>query len=152
MTTVAHERLTHAQLVERAGRWLRNTRGLGVVLTERVSSAPETPDAIGWKYAGRYSELVECKASRADFLADAGKWFRKRAVHGMGRLRWYMAMPAVIAPDELPSRWGLVEVRGSRCCVVVKAQEREAHEYACRYEIGVMFSELYRLQVQGDTP
>ena len=47
----------------------------GVVLSEQACVSGEMPDAIGWKRAN-HSVLVECKVTRADFLADRGKPFR----------------------------------------------------------------------------
>ena len=69
------EVMTHGQLVERAVRWLRSYR-CGVVLSEQACVSGEMPDAIGWKRAN-HSVLVECKVTRADFLADRGKPFRE---------------------------------------------------------------------------
>src|SRR2546430_10016870 len=63
--------MTHAQLVQKAVEWLRAYR-CGVVLSEQACISGEMPDAIGWKRSC-HSVLVECKISRADFLADRGK-------------------------------------------------------------------------------
>src|ERR1700760_3011333 len=65
----------HAQLVGRAAEWLRLRYGCGIVLSEQYCATGEIPDVIGWK-ASCQSVLVECKVSRADFLADAAKPFR----------------------------------------------------------------------------
>lgn len=82
------------------------------------------------------SLLVECKASRTDFLSDAVKPSRentggenpgkagelpssKRAVKpprktaGLGAYRFYMAPTSLLAPEELPEGWGLLELRVS---------------------------------------
>ena len=48
------------------------------------------PDAIGWKKAC-HSVLVECKVSRADFLADRGKPFRQNPETGVGCERYYLS-------------------------------------------------------------
>ena len=61
--------MTHARLVEMAERWLRRSR-CGIVLSEQGCSSGEMPDAIGWK-GKNHSIVIECKISRADFLADA---------------------------------------------------------------------------------
>ena len=66
--------MTHSQLVEKAVRWLRHYR-CGLVLSEQACVSGEMPDAIGWKRAC-HSVLVECKVTRADFLADRAKPFR----------------------------------------------------------------------------
>ena len=71
---------SHEQLVERAGRWLRGTMRCNVVLLEPgYGSVGEIPDAIGWTSDG-VSIVVECKASRSDFLADRNKPARRRAL------------------------------------------------------------------------
>ena len=62
--------MKHAQLVARAADWLRYRYGCGIVLSEQYCATGEVPDVIGWK-ASCQSVLVECKISRADFLADA---------------------------------------------------------------------------------
>lgn len=75
--------MTHAELVSRAARWLKS-QGCGtIVATKLYVPGFEEPDAIGWWSHGR-SLLVECKASRADFLRDAGKPFRRFPGLGMG--------------------------------------------------------------------
>src|ERR1700689_4914076 len=80
--------MTHAQLVEHAVRWLRSYR-CGVVLSEQACVSGEMPDAIGWKRAN-HSVLVECKITRADFLADRAKPFRSKPERGVGCERFYL--------------------------------------------------------------
>lgn len=108
---------THADLVKIAGRWLRNTAGCSVVLEELCAATGngENPDAIGW-YTGR-TMLVECKVSRSDFLADRKKRFRANPERGLGLYRYFMAPKGLISVDELPARWGLLEVNGGRVSV-----------------------------------
>lgn len=110
---------THAELVERAGRWLRNSAHTkidsvtgdpcvvrcGVVLTDPPGGS-EHPDAIGWSNGGGCSVLIECKASRCDFLADKTKWIRRVCKqngekHGLGQFRFYMAPVGIITPEDL---------------------------------------------------
>jgi hypothetical protein len=74
--------MNHALLVRRAVEWLRRYR-CGVVLSEQACVSGEMPDAIGWKRAC-HSVLVECKISRADFLADRNKPFRQKPQSGVG--------------------------------------------------------------------
>src|ERR1700683_5522569 len=80
--------MRHAQLVARAADWLRSRYGCGIVLSEQYCASGEVPDVIGWK-ASCQSVLVECKVSRADFLADAGKSFRVKPEEGLGSRRLY---------------------------------------------------------------
>lgn len=108
---------THASLCSLAARWLRysNTRGghgCQVALSEPRTGylAGEIPDAIGFRVAepGTGSVVVECKVSRADFLADAKKPHRSAA--GMGLYRYYLCPEGVIEPNDVPERWGLLTV------------------------------------------
>jgi hypothetical protein len=113
--------LTHADLVERAAKWLRNTAGCRLVLTEfYTTSSTEIPDAIGW--LGRWnwrgdktplSVLLECKTSRADFLRDKHKTCATRGSR-MGAYRFYFAPLGILRPDEIEEPWGLLEVNGAK--------------------------------------
>ena len=104
--------MTHADLVARAERWLRNTLNCGVVLTELVAytTSGETPDAIGWVW--NRAILVECKTSRQDFFADQKKRSRHPHATALGCWRFYFTPTGLIAPDEVPEGWGLYEVQG----------------------------------------
>lgn len=140
--------LIHAELVKRAERWLRNVRRCGVVLCEVAAGSGETPDAIGWRYGGQQSVLVECKVSRADFLADKGKPFRKPDCQGaMGDERYYLAPAGIITLSDLPERWGLLEIvgRGIKCR---KAAEKHSPQYSRkRNEMGLLWSEVRLMQL-----
>ncbi len=128
----------HQSLVESAARWLR--RKCSVVITE-LATTGETPDAIGWH--GTHSTLVECKCSRADFLADKAKWFRREQRQGVGTERYYLTLPGIVKLGELPPKWGLLEVTGSRVIEVLRAEHCE--ETNRRHEIGILLSTLRRI-------
>jgi len=108
--------VTHSELCSLAVRWLKrpnSAKGHGCIVAVsecRAEMDGECPDAIGFR-AGWHegSVLVECKVSRADFLADKAKPHR-RAGAGMGTWRYYMAPTGVIRAEDLPERWGLLEV------------------------------------------
>lgn len=102
--------MSHSDLVKIAELWLLNTRKCGAVITELVSYGVETPDAIGFRDGT--STLVECKASRADFLADAQKPFRLDPGKGMGTFRFYLCPAGIITAQDLPEKWGLIWVDG----------------------------------------
>jgi len=97
--------MTHAQLVEKAVAWLRGYR-CGVILSEQACANGEMPDAIGWKSV-HHSVLIECKISRADFLADRDKPFRQKPELGLGCQRFYLAPAGMLQLKELPPGWGL---------------------------------------------
>lgn len=114
--------MTHADLVQRAERWLRNSRNCSVVLTRGNVCAGEQPDALGWNGQG-WSILVECKTSRADFLRDQHKPHR---IIGVGNERWFLATPGIVDVADLPDDWGLLEC--------LPAQVRQVHPAARRPE------------------
>src|SRR5688572_7708258 len=92
-------RMTHSALVDLAVQWLRSRYRCGIVLSEQSCASGEQPDVIGWKRRCR-SVVVECKMSRADFLADRHKPFRVDAAMGMGSERFYMVPAGLIGSDE----------------------------------------------------
>lgn len=97
-------RLTHSELVDLAVRYLRY-KGYEVILTE-PGYRSELPDAIGFKSG--YSCLIECKASRPDFLKDKKKPFRNGTTKGVGSERIYLTNPNVANVHDLPPKWKLM--------------------------------------------
>ena len=138
--------MTHAQLVERAVRWLRGYR-CGVVLSEQACGSGEMPDAIGWKRAS-HSVLVECKVTRADFLADRGKPFRVKPEHGVGCERFYLTPPALVKVEELPTGWGLLELRRGRVEMIHGSAKNLRTAVGFRYEMNLLLASLRRVEVR----
>lgn len=134
---------THKQLVRRIATWLKNQRQSSIVITELVTSAYEVPDIIAWQ-SGAHSVLVECKVNRADFLSDKAKFFRRQEGYGMGNRRYYAAPTGIIAPEELPDGWGLLEVETHRICTSVEPKLKEANK---RCECTMLMSALRRLEI-----
>lgn len=128
--------MTHAELVVRAGRWLKRM-GCSTVITEKFLDSFEEPDAIGWKANG-FSILVEVKTSRDDFRRDAAKPFRVHPTLGMGSHRYFLTAPGLVRPADLPGGWGLVEVRGRRASVVAAAATFV--EKATRHELTLLLA------------
>jgi hypothetical protein len=138
--------MTHPQLVERAVRWLRSYR-CGVVLSEQACVSGEMPDAIGWKRAN-HSVLVECKLTRADFLADRAKPFRLKPEQGVGSERFYLTPPALIKPTELPAGWGLLELRRGRIEMLQASTKNLRTATGVRYEMNLLLASLRRVEVR----
>jgi len=138
----------HAQLVARAVDWLRHKYGCGIVLSEQYCSGGEVPDVIGWKGSCQ-SVLVECKASRSDFLADANKPFRLRPEDGLGSKRFYMAPTGIIARGELPRHWGLLECKGRDVAITVKPGRQDLRTTAgLMKEMNLLLASLRRVEVR----
>ena len=138
--------MTHAALVQRAVEWLRRYR-CGVVLSEQACLSGEMPDAIGWKRAS-HSVLIECKISRADFLADCCKPFRLDPEIGLGCERFYLAPEGLISAEEAPPGWGLLECR-NRTIEMVKASSKNLRSAkGFQYEMNLLLASLRRVEVR----
>lgn len=139
--------MTHSRLVEEAVHWLRAKYRCGIVLSEQSCSTGETPDAIGWK--GRnHSVVVECKVSRADFLADAGKSWRVNPECALGCERFYLAPTGMICTDELPAGWGLLEIRGREIQVFSKSKKNMRSGEGLTNEMNLLLASLRRVEVR----
>jgi hypothetical protein len=138
--------MTHAQLVEKAVRWLRHYR-CGVVLSEQACASGEMPDAIGWKHAC-HSVLVECKITRADFLADRAKIFRLKPEQGVGSERFYLTPASLVRREELPAGWGLLEIRGRAVELVHPSAKNLRTDTGFRCEMNLLLASLRRVEVR----
>jgi hypothetical protein len=138
--------MTHAKLVAMAVCWLRRYR-CGVVLSEQACVSGEMPDAIGWK--GRcHSVVVECKASRPDFLADRAKPWRQNPETGVGAERYYLAPAGMISLDELPAGWGLLEARSRDIGVVKRSAKNLRSNAGFQNEMNLLLASLRRVEVR----
>ena len=139
--------MTHAQLVSVAVDWLRRYR-CGVVLSEQACASGEVPDAIGWKGKCR-SVVVECKVTRADFLADRAKPFRQNSEIALGCERFYLAPSGLITPPELPAGWGLLECAGRGVEIRVKSPRRSLRTPAgMEFEMNLLLASLLRVEIR----
>ena len=126
--------------------WLRRYR-CGVVLSEQACVSGEMPDAIGWKKAC-HSVLVECKVSRADFLADRSKPFRSQPENGVGCERYYLAAKGLIKIEDLPKGWGLLEVSGREIERVKASAKNLRTNVGFGYEMNLLLASLRRVEVR----
>lgn len=138
--------MTHEKLVSKAVAWLRRY-GCGVVLSEQSCASGETPDAIGWKRAC-HSVVVECKISRADFLADREKPFRQNPKLAMGCERYYLATFGLIAREELPAGWGLLELRSREIRLAHPSAKDLRSARGFRREMNLLLASLRRVEVR----
>ena len=110
---------THDELVSHAKRFLQRKHVL--VITEMKGGCGEEADAIGWNSKGM-ATLIECKATRNDFLLDKRKWFRQTPQQGMAAFRYYLINDGVVIANELPADWGLMTVKYGRFRTLVKPE------------------------------
>lgn len=97
--------LSHPQLVT-LGHHILRRMGYPYILCE-PGFRDELPDAFGM--SENMTCLIECKATRSDFLADRKKEFRIHPEKGIGRQRIYLVNKGICTPDELPDGWQLIE-------------------------------------------
>jgi len=139
--------MTHAQLVQRAVAWLRGYR-CSVVLSEQACASGEMPDAIGWKRT-QHSVVVECKVSRADFLADRAKPFRQKPEKGLGCERFYLTTAGLLRVEELPEGWGLLECERGRVRMVQASSAKSLRSaQGMKYEMNLLLASLRRVEVR----
>lgn len=129
----------HSDLVAIAAAWL--LKKYPVVITDMVSGARETPDAIGIR--SYESTLVECKASRSDFQRDARKPHRQDPDGGMGNFRYYLTTVGMVKPAEVPEGWGLLEVNGRGKVRTLVQPERRKSDHS--QEQAILLSALRRI-------
>jgi len=103
----------------------------------------ESPDVIGW--GAGFSTLIECKASRTDFLRDFKKLARRHPEMSMGQYRYYLCPPEIIRDEDLPEKWGLLWAHNGRIRIKREAGYLETDRAA---EIRFLVSMLRRAQVR----
>jgi hypothetical protein len=138
--------MTHAQLVEKAVRWLRAYR-CGVVLSEQACASGEMPDAIGWKQHS-HSVLIECKVTRADFMADRAKPFRAKPKQGVGCERFYLVPAGLVGASELPLGWGLLEYRAAKIHAAHPSAKNLRSAKGFSLEMNLLLASLRRVELR----
>jgi hypothetical protein len=140
--------IKHTHLISKAVDWLRREYGCGIILSEQYCATGEIPDAIGWKGLNR-SVVVECKATRSDFLADANKPFRLKPEEGLGCERFYLAPGGVIGLEELPADWGLLEFSRKSVSVLRKPAKKDLRSaVGLMKEMNLLLASLRRVEVR----
>jgi len=139
--------MTHAQLVQRAIVWLRSYR-CSVVLSEQACASGEMPDAICWK-ADAALRCGRMQGLRADFLADRAKPFRIKPEIGLGCERFYLTAPDLVAIEELPAGWGLLESQRGRVKMLRPSSQKSLRSaQGMKYEMNLLLASLRRVELR----
>ncbi|MCK5601999.1 hypothetical protein KAR91_09025 [Candidatus Pacearchaeota archaeon] len=146
---------SHTELCTLAEKWLLKSKGCSFALTEFDAAIGEIPDSIGFKCGSGDTIMVECKASRNDFLSDKNKLVRINGHLGVGKFRFYLCPEGLIKEEELPKGWGLVYVNEKGKCKQVVGPKGNIwcgqfefhHEKHMQAEWGMMASALRRLHL-----
>lgn len=100
---------THDDVVDIGAKWLKQVIKCPVIAKEvKCIGSREIPDVIGFR--SDTSFLIECKASRADFLSDFKKPERQGLCSSLGNYRLYLAPRGIIDPSRVPNTWGILEI------------------------------------------
>lgn len=98
----------HEQLCEKGVSWLKRNGFPVAAMNVWAVGSRERVDCIG--YRQQCSAMIEVKVSRSDFLADRKK--PERLAGGVGTYRFYLTPAGLIAVNDLPEGWGLLELSG----------------------------------------
>lgn len=98
----------HEQLCEKGVSWLKRNGFAVAAMNVWAAGSRERVDCIG--YRQQCSAMIEVKVSRSDFLVDRKKPERKAG--GAGTYRFYLAPAGLLAVNDLPTGWGLLEFTG----------------------------------------
>lgn len=144
------EPMTHKELVKKAAKWLKTTNRnihfrCSIVIAELVTATSEVPDVIGFRHG--YSVLLECKATRSDFLSDKKKYFRREPGNGMGDVRYFFTPKGLISPEELPEGWGLLECSSLSSSVRLIKKAEGFNDVNKRAELVMLASVIRRLEL-----
>jgi hypothetical protein len=141
--------MTHTELCNLGAKYLK-THGLirfgkpKYVVIEICCTIPCEPDIFA--FGGYYTQQVEVKVSRSDFLADRKKPHRINSSEDVGQLRSYLCPHGMIKQEELPDKWGLLYIDERNKISVVKFPEKQD---SCSYfEINIITSILRRIEVK----
>lgn len=135
--------MTHSELVEFGAVWLRRTDHgytMPFVRKELVTGAGEVPDVFG--FGSGHSVLIECKTSRADFNADAKKYWRRHPEFGLGNYRFFLCAKGLLLDDELPEHWGLLYASDTGKFAMEKEPTRQP--FSVKGERDFMYSVIRR--------
>lgn len=148
--------MTHRELVELGIRYLKKS-GYQYILAE-PGYRKELPDVLG--FGMQASFLIECKASRSDFLRDKKKPFRQPGAKGLGKKRMYLVNPGICKASEVPDNWMLAYATSEDSIEIVKpygldidvcalnvdrAEEFPDEEVDYKAENRFLYSVIYRL-------
>lgn len=119
--------ITHRELCELGAKYMFrngtipfNKPKYVVCELERIG---ECPDVFGFGFA--YTQLLEVKVSRSDFLSDKKKDWRIKPEIGLGQYRSYLCPENLIKENELPENWGLFYVNDEGKIRMIKKPEHQ---------------------------
>ncbi len=82
-----------------------------------------------WPSKGHLTVAAEVKVTRGDFIRELNNPSKRESAENYARETYFAAPKGLIKPEELPERWGLIEVgeKGNARTTVRAAQREEPH-------------------------
>ncbi|ATC37747.1 MULTISPECIES: hypothetical protein [Elizabethkingia] len=150
---ISNKVFSHKDLVEIGYRWV--IKKCGFAFKELTCINNEIADVIGFNSNGTF--VLEAKTSKADFLKDKKKSFRKDPSIGMGDWRFFIVPKGLIKVTELPEMWGLIEVNEKGKAINTFNPFGRGNFYGMwrrnsknkEAEMNLMYSALRRLHLRG---
>ena len=133
--------MIHEELVKRGAKWLKNNYNsryrFPIILPEYRCYSNSIPDVIGMSHWSTI--VIECKATRADFLADSRKGHRRYVIQ-LGNERYYLVPAGLVLVEEVPEKWGLLycydhKITVEKEAVVFPPSETRPQEYQVMYSL-----------------
>jgi len=82
------------------------------------------------------------------FLVDLDKPFRQKPDLGLGCERFYLTPPRLLEGEELPSKWGLLEVHGRKVEIIRKSARNLRTFAGFGYEMNLLLASLRRVEIR----
>jgi hypothetical protein len=144
--------MTHAELIGRGVKWLRNNYKsqyrFSLILTEFFSFSDERPDIIG--FSNNSSIVIECKVSLTDFKADLKKPHRQ-SENKLGQMRCYLCPADLIPKDVVPEGWGLLYAHNHMITIEIEPPWH-VEDSIKKEEYKVLYSVARRVLAKGLMP
>ncbi len=146
--------MIYNDLVKLAEEWLRESSSLdtkpylnscGAVISGSGNSATEKPYAIG--FTSGISILIECKLNHSDFAVG-----KRKTVHldsgDMGDYKFYLIPKGLVKTDNIPAKYGLLEVENNLISIVREPEFIGGHKES---EVALLASVVRRFQKKSRT-
>jgi len=143
--------MTHTELCNLGAKYIKANGISGgytkpkYVVVEIELTGGAQPDI--YAFGTYYSQQVEVKVSRSDFLSDKKKHHRINPEFDAGEFRSYLCPVDMIKPKELPENWGLLYVdEKNKIYEVVKPSFQKS---SVRKEIQIISSVMRRIDIKS---
>lgn len=143
--------MTHRELCILGAKYMKS-KGLikwhkpKYVVIEIELTGGAQPDIYGFGTTS-FTQQIEVKVSRSDFLSDKNKFHRIYPEKDAGQLRSYLCPEGIIKEIDLPKYWGLLWINSNNEISVIKYPEIQ--ESSLKKEIDIICSIMRRIDIKS---